>query len=231
MTMSAQTTLAEMVAQSRDVITNPSVGTFERYEKRGSIGTAGVYMLVAAVAAGLLAFIPALLSSGGPNPLSLFVGGVVGALINFVIFTGMVYYLGKSIGNGTGTWDEVSYSFALFIAPLAVISGLLSLIVALLGWIPLLGGLIGVAGFAGLIIVLLAQVYFGYLAVQSSMNIHDQTKAIAVLVLAAVGTAVAQLILAGIGGILGGILPIILLVALVAVVGSMIMGRRGRAVR
>lgn len=228
MTMSGQTTLAEMVAQSRDVITNPSVGTFERYEKRGSIGTAGVYMLVAAVAAGVLSFIPALISSGGPNPLSLFVGGVVGALINFVIFTGLVYYLGKSMGNGTGSWDEVSYSFALFIAPLAVISGLITLVVALLGWIPLLGGLVGVAGFVGLIAVLLAQVYFGYLAVQSSMNIHDQTKAVLVLVLSAVGTVVAQIVLGALGGILWGILPIIILVALVAVVGSMIMGRRGR---
>ncbi len=226
MAMTQQTPLAEMVAQSREVITNPSVATFERYERHGSIATAGVYMLVAAVLAGLLSFVPALLNSGGPNPLGLFVGGVAGALLNFLLFTGLVYYLGKSMGNGTGTWDEVAYTFALFVAPLAVVSGVLSLVMALLGWIPLLGWLIGLAGAAGLIIVLLAQIYFGYLAVQSSMNITDPSKALVVLVLAAVGTIVGQVILWSLGGILAGMLPVLILIGLVAVVASMIMRRR-----
>lgn len=226
MAMTQQTPLAEMVAQSRDVITNPSVATFERYERRGSIGTAGVYVLVAAILAGLLSFVPALITSGGPNPLGLFVGGVAGALLNFVLFTGLVYSLGKSMGNGTGTWDEVAYTFALFIAPLAVVSGALTLVMALLGWIPLLGWLIGLAGVAGLIIVMLAQIYFGYLAVQSSMNITDPSKALVVLVLAAVGTIVGQVILWWLGGILAGMLPVLILIGLVAFVASMIMRRR-----
>jgi hypothetical protein len=231
MTMINQTTLAEMAAQSRDVITNPSVATFERYEKRGSIGTAGVYILVAAVLAGILGFIPALISAGLGGAFSTLILGVVGALINFVIFTGLVFYLGRNMANGTGSWDEVAYSFALFIAPLAVLGGVLSLIVGLLIWIPVLGALIGLAGFLVGLLILLAQVYFGYLAVQSSMNIHDSTKALIVLVLSAVGAFVAQLILGGIGGALGGILPIIILVALVAFVASMIMRRGGRSFR
>jgi hypothetical protein len=228
MAMIQQTTLAEMVAQSRDVITNPSVATFERYEKRGSIGTAGVYVLAAAVLAGVLSFIPALISSGGPNPLAVFVGGVVGALINFVVFTGLVYYLGKSVAGGTGTWDEVAYSFALFIAPLAVVGGALSLVIALLGWIPVLGAIVALAGGLVAILVLLAQVYFGYLAVQSSMNIHDQGRSLIVLVLSAFGAAIATLVIGAVGGLL---LPAIVLVALVGVVAAMIMGRRGRVAR
>jgi hypothetical protein len=227
MTMSGQTTLTEMMAQSRDVITNPSVGTFERYEKRGSIATAGVYVLVAAILAGLLNFVTALITPGGGSPLGLFVGGVAGALLNFLLFTGLVYYLGKSMANGTGSWDEVAYSFALFSAPLAVVSGLLTLVMALLGWIPVLGALVGVAGAAGLIVVLLAQIYFGYLGVQSSMNIFDQGKAILVLVLAAVGTIVGQIVLSMLGSVLFGLLPVIILIALVAVIASMIMSRRG----
>lgn len=231
MTMSGQTTLAEMMAQSRDVITNPSVGTFERYEKRGSIATAGVYVLVAAILAGLLNFVTALITPGGTSPLGLFVGGVAGALLNFLLFTGLVYYLGKSMANGSGSWDEVAYSFALFSAPLAVVSGLITLVMALLGWVPLLGALVGVAGAVGLIVVLLAQIYFGYLGVQSSMNIFDPGKAILVLVLAAVGTIVGQIVLSVLGSVLFGLLPVIILIALVAVVASMIMGRRGGARR
>lgn len=227
MTMSGQTTLAEMVAQSRDIITNPSVGTFERYEKRGSIATAGIYVLVAAVIAGLLSFLTALITPGGMNPIGLFVGGVAGALLNFLLFTGLVFYLGKNMANGTGTWDEVAYSFALFSAPLAVVSGLITLVMALLGWVPVLGALVGLAGAAGLIVVLLAQIYFGYLSVQSSMNIFEPAKAIVVLVLAAVGTIVGQVVLAVLGNVLFGLLPVIILIGLVAVVASMIMRRGG----
>jgi hypothetical protein len=223
-----QSSLSEIVAQSQDVITHPSVATFERYEKRGSVGTAGVYVLVAAVVAGLLAFVTALLPGTAGNPFSIFVGGVVGALVNFVLFTGLVYYVGKSLAGGTGSWDEVAYSFALFVAPLAVVSGLLSLVVALLGWIPLLGALVGLGGAVGAIIVLIAQVYFGYLAVQSSMNISDPGRAAMVLAVAFVGTIAAQILLGVLGGILWGLLPLIVLVALVAVVASMIMRRGGR---
>ncbi len=221
-----QGSVGEMVAQSRDVITNPSVATFERYEKSGNIGTAGVYVLVAAVLAGILTFLTVLLPGVPGNAFGAFVGGVVGALVNFVIFTGLVYYLGRNFFGGTGTWDEVAYSFALFIAPFSVVSGALTFIIALLGGLPLLGWLIGLGGAVASILVLLAQIYFGFLAVQSSMNIADQGRALLVLVLAGVGTLIAQLVLAGIGGLLGGLLPLIVLVALVAVVGSMIMRRR-----
>jgi len=226
MAMAHQTTLAEMVAQSRDVMTHPGVETFERYEKRGSLGTAGVYVLAAALIAGLLGFLTVLLPGVQGNPLSVFVGTVVAALVNFVIFTAMVYYLGKGLANGTGTWDEVAYSFALFVAPLAVISGALTFIMALLGDLPVLGWLIGLAGVVGAIIVLVAQAYFGFLAVQSSMNIRDSGKALLVLVLSVLGTIVAQIALGVAISILTGLLPLIILVALVAVVVGMMMRRR-----
>lgn len=226
MAMAHQTTLAEMVAQSRDVITHPGVDTFERYEKRGSLGTAGVYVLAAALIAGLLAFLTVLLPGVQGNPFSVFVSGVVGALVNFVIFTAMVYYLGKSLANGTGTWDEVAYSFALFVAPLAVVSGALTFIATLLGSLPVLGWLIGLAGAVGAIIVLVAQAFFGFLAVQSSMNIRDSGKALLVLVLSVIGTIVVQIALGIAISILTGLLPLIILVALVAVVLVMIMRKR-----
>lgn len=187
--------LSEMVAQSRDVITNPSVSTFERYERRGSIGNAGVYVAVAAVISGLLSFLGALMPWVPGNPFGALIGGALSALAGFFIFTGMVYFLGKNIAGGSGNWDEVAYTFSLFIAPLTIASAVVSFVVALLGSIPLLGALIGLAGFVVGLAFLLGWAYFAYLAVQSSMNIHDQGKAIITLVLSVVASFVVQLVL------------------------------------
>lgn len=224
MSISGQTTLAEMVAQSRDVITNPSVGAFERYEKRGSVGTAGVYVLVAAVVAGVLTALLSLLAGDVGGALAGLISGALGALVGFIAFTGLVYFLGRNVGGGTGSWDEVAYTFALFAAPLSVIGAALVFVVTLLGWIPVLGWLVALAGGLAGLVVVLAQIYFGYLAVQSSMNIADTTKALIVLVLAGVGTFFIQLVLASLTGL---IIPLIILVAVAGAVMYFMSGRRG----
>jgi hypothetical protein len=187
-----------MVAQSRDVITNPSVSTFERYERRGSIGNAGVYVGVAAVVAGVLGFVAALLPWVPGNPFGALIGGALSAVAGFFVFTGMVFLLGKNIAGGSGSWDEVAYTFSLFIAPLTIGSAVISFVVSLLGSIPLLGALIGLAGLLVSLGFLLGWAYFAYLAVQSSMNIHDQGKAIITLVLSVIGSFVVQAILGSI---------------------------------
>ncbi|NTW02552.1 MAG: hypothetical protein HGA19_14950 [Oscillochloris sp.] len=115
MSMTRQVSLPEMVAQSRDVISNPSVGTFERYEHQGTIANAAIYVGIAAVISGLLGLISGF---GG------LISGILNALVLFFVFTGLVFYIGKSIASGTGTWDEVAYTFSLFWAPLAVVSAI-----------------------------------------------------------------------------------------------------------
>jgi hypothetical protein len=224
MTMTGQSPLAEMVAQSRDVITNPSVATFERYEKRGNLGTAGVYVLVAAVVAGVLTALVALLSGSVGGALTGLIAGTLGALTSFLIFTALVYYLGRSLGGGSGSWDEVAYSFALFAAPLSVAGAALAFIVTLLGWIPVLGWIVAFAGGLAGLVVVIAQIFFGYLAVQSSMNISDTGRALLVLVLAGVGTIAAQMVLGALSGLL---LPLLLLVAVAAGVMYFMSNRRG----
>jgi hypothetical protein len=188
MSMIQQSSIPEMVAQSRDIISNPSVITFERYERRGTMVNAAIYVGVAAVVAGLLGLV------GGPGGL---IRGLVSALIGFFAFTGLVFYVGKSVAGGTGSWDEVAYTFSLFVAPLTVLSALLAFVVWLFSFIPVLGFLVGFAGLLIGIAILLAQAYFAYVAVQSSMNIRDQGKAIITLALAVVGTFLAQMIIAG----------------------------------
>ncbi|MGQ9927206.1 MAG: hypothetical protein ACUVS4_10075 [Chloroflexaceae bacterium] len=58
------------------------------------------------------------------------------------------------------------------------------------------------------------------------MNIRDSGKALLVLVLSVVGTIVAQIALGVAINLLTGLLPLIILVALVAVVVIMMRGRR-----
>ncbi len=189
MSMMQQSSITEMVAQSRDIISNPSVGTFERYEQRGTTTNAAIYIAIAAVIAGVLGIY------GGPLGI---IGGALSALIGFFVFTGLVFYIGKNVANGTGTWDEVAYTFSLFIAPLTVVGAVVTLVAWVLSLIPLLGGLFFLLGGLVTLLILVIQAYFAYIAVQSSMNIRDQGKALTTLGLAVIGTLIVQLIIAAI---------------------------------
>lgn len=182
MAMTKQSSLPEMVAQSREIMQSPSVPTFERYERRGTMGNAAVYVGIAALIAGVLGFF-----SGGFGGL---IGGLLSALTQFFVFTGAVYLLGKNMYNGSGTWDEVAYSFALFTAPLIVAGALLSFVLTLFIWIPLINVVVSLIGAIVGILLLLIQIYYGYLAIQASMNLRDQTQAIVVLLLSFLASAV-----------------------------------------
>ncbi|MEI7769196.1 MAG: YIP1 family protein [Chloroflexales bacterium] len=183
--MIQQTSVSEMIAQSRDIISNPSVSTFERYEQRGTMVNAAIYVGIAAVISGVLGI------TGGIGGL---LSGLVGALIGFFVFTGLVFYIGKSIAAGTGTWDEVAYTFSLFSAPLIVVGAALGLVVWIFHFIPVLGALVALLGLIVSLVILLVQAYFAYIAVQSSMNIRDQGKALTTLGLAVIGTFVVQMV-------------------------------------
>lgn len=180
--------LSEMVNSSIVVLTRPSVRTFETFERRGNLQAALVYIGVAAIISGLLGAVASPVGVIGG-----LLGGLLASLLSFVVFVFAVFYIGRSQG-GTGTIDEVAYSFALFSAPLTVVAAVLSLIGRVL---PILGCLVGLPIS---LILLVAQVYLGYLAVQSSMNLTDRTKAIITLVLAAIVSFVVGAIIAGIFG-------------------------------
>jgi hypothetical protein len=179
--MMQQSSLPEMIAQSRDILQNPSIPAFERYEHRGTMANAAIYIGVAALIAAVLGLV------GG---FSGFVSGLLISLVQFFVFTGMVYFLGKNMYGGSGTWDEVSYSFALFTAPLIVVGALISFVVTLFAWVPVINAIIGLVAAIVAILLLLAQIYYGYLAVQSSMNLRNPSQALIVLVLGFLSSAV-----------------------------------------
>jgi hypothetical protein len=171
--------IGEMVNQSITVLTKPGVATFEQYEKRGNLTNALIYVAILAVISGALG-----LFTGGVRG---FLGGFLSPFIGFLIFTGLVYYIGKQQG-GTGTFDEVAYTFSLFWVPLSLIVAILSflLVITIVGilLLPVLG-----------ILALIASVYFAYLAAQASLNLPAGGKVWVTLILAALGTWIAQLVI------------------------------------
>ncbi|MCY1704045.1 YIP1 family protein [Deinococcus sp. SL84] len=169
--------VGDEMQQSLAVLTRPSVRTFELFERKGGVNEALMYVLLASIVsaavAGLMAFIP---WHADISPWVQFVNRLVGIPIQFAIFTGVVYWVGKQFFGGTGRYAEVAYTFALFFVPLSLLS-------SALGWIPVLGFFVS-------LLISLALIYYGYLAVQSSMNIRQGANpAITLLVAALVTTA------------------------------------------
>jgi Yip1 domain len=175
-----QASISDMVNQSREVLTKRDTATFETFENKGGIREALIYMAIAAAITGIF---------GLGDGIGGFLRGVIGALAGFFVFTYLVYFIGKQQG-GTGTFDQVAYSFALFYAPLAVLFAALTLVLV----ITLVG--IFLLPFVG-IAAIIANIYFAYLAVQSSMNIKEGGKIWITLLLAGLGSFVVGLLLSG----------------------------------
>ncbi|GAA4006401.1 YIP1 family protein [Deinococcus rubellus] len=176
-----------MFSQSTAVLSQPSVATFEKFEWRGGVQSAYLYVLVAAVVSAVIAAIFAPFHREVT-----FFGQLLTRLIlvplGFAVFTGAVYAIGKSLFKGTGTYAEVAYTFALFYVPLSILG-------TVIGIIPILGWLANV-------LISLAIIYFGFLAVQSSMNIRTNGEGIALLVLSGLAYF---LVYAIVGGLLASV--------------------------
>ena len=169
--------IGDMLSQSMTVLTKPSVQSFEQFERRGGQREALTYVITAAVLVGVVGAVFGLL--GGV------IGGVAGllrgvfALVGFYVFAWVLNYVGKTQG-GTGTQDEVFYTAALYTAPLLAVTGVVSSI-------PIIGCLALPVTFA----LGIYQIYLGYLAARSSMNLQQNPAIITV-----VAAIVAQFIVA-----------------------------------
>lgn len=174
--------IGDMLNQSVTVLTKPSVQSFEQFERRGGQREALTYVIVAAVLVAVVGAVFGLL--GG-------VMGVMGgllrgvfALLGFYVFAWVLNYVGKTQG-GTGTQDEVFYTAALYTAPLLAVTGVV-------GAIPIIGCLALPLTFA----LGIYQIYLGYLAARSSMNL-DQNPAIITVIAAIVAQFVVSVFIGG----------------------------------
>jgi hypothetical protein len=172
----------EMLNQSMTVLTKPSVQSFEQFEKRGGQREALTYVGVAAVLAGIVGAVFGLLTGGIGGLIGGLVIGIVGPLLSYFVFSFLIYTIGKSQG-GTGTQDEAFYTTSLYTAPILAVTGIVNAI-------PLLGCLLLPVTF----VLGLYQLYLGYLATRSSMNL-DRNKAIITVVLSIIAMWIAGAIL------------------------------------
>lgn len=162
--------IGEMLNQSIQVLTKPSVETFERFERHGGQREATIYIMLASAISAAVSLIFGLLN-GVVAALIFGALGFILPVVSFYLFVFLVYFIGQQQG-GTGTQDEVFYTMALFVAPIQAVSGAISAI-------PIIGCLAAPLTF----MLGLYQIYLGYLGVRSSMNLA-QTPAIITLVLA-----------------------------------------------
>lgn len=165
----------KMVSQSRQVLTKSDVATFEQYENDGGLKEALIYIAIATVISGLF---------GLGNGITGLISNIITTLVGFAAFAYLVHFMGNQQG-GTSTLDQVAYSFSLFWAPLSV---LFSAIVFLL-FVTIVG--IFFIPFVALI-SLIANVYFAYIAAQSSLNLSDKTKIWVTLIVASLGWMIVQ---------------------------------------
>ena len=184
---SPQTQISDMFAQSTAVLAQPAPRTFERFERRGNVGSALTYVALAALVSAVVAAFGSFFHSD-VTFFGQFFSRLIGIPLQFLIFTGAVYLIGRHLFKGTGQYSEVAYSFALFFVPLSIIGSLLG-IIPLLGWF-VVGPL-----------VTLAMIFFGFLAVQSSMNLRDAVSAGVTLLLSALAYMAVGAVL--LGGLLG----------------------------
>ena len=188
-------TFQYMLNASMAVLRRPAVGTFEEYEKN-NLQWATIYVAVAAVVSAILGAIAftiqrpyieqqlrdAQTQLGGQVDLTgalasrsivgAIVSGLLGTLIGFFIFLGIVYLIGRAFG-GTGNFGELAFDMSLFWAPLMVVRALISIIS--IGPLTFLTGLVSIA-------IGIYNLYLTYLAIQSGMNL-PKNKALYVILI------------------------------------------------
>lgn len=185
-----------MMNGSIAVLTRPSVATFEEHEQN-NLGWATIYVALGAVLAaifGAIAFAiqrPAIEQQlqelqeqlgelGAQSPLGpsvmqpslsgFILNNLLGTLIGFFIFLGVVFLLGRAFG-GSGNFGELAYDISLFWAPLMVLRALIGIIS-----IGPLSFLVGLASLA----IGIYNIYLTFLGIQSGMNLPSN-KALAVI--------------------------------------------------
>lgn len=88
-------------------------------------------------------------SSGGfLSVISSTFGGMIGGVIGALILTGIVQLVARALG-GTGSFDQLFYSYAAFQAPLGLAT-------SVLGAIPLIGCISPILGIYGLVLMVIA---------------------------------------------------------------------------
>lgn len=189
MTNTQQTTqeykaqLTTMLGQSMAVMTEHTPAAFDRFKHHGGVRQAALYVALAAAVAALMQLLFGMMLH--LNMLVALLTPVLIIPLQFFTFTGLVYWISKNMFNSTATFDEISYSFSLFVVPLSILGSVLTLV-------PVLG-LLTVLPIAA------ANIYYGSLAARATLKLPQSGNIWTVLLLAILGQML-------VGGLVGGVL-------------------------
>ena len=173
----------------KDALTKPKE-TFAKQAKKGGIREALMHSALGGLIQGLLlaatlALLPGYSSLGAiagsafiaVMAVVMIIVSPIASMISVLIISGVFYLFAKLFG-GNGTYDKQTYLYAIFYAPLAVISSVLALIPAIMMFVP---GLTMVSTVLGMTIRLLVFVYTVYLLTLALKEVHKYSTGKAVL--------------------------------------------------
>ena len=183
--MNAQARLGQMLRQSMDVLLHPSVYTFRRYAPRASDSDALTYVAVAAFIVMLMGVV---VSSGGMGVIGLLFA-IINTLFGFYLFAGVMYFIAKQFG-GNGEFITVVYLFALFYAPILLLTWLV-LVVA--RFVPGASSVSLAIYFLGFVL----QAFYAYQAIQAGMYLRRKRDALIAVLVGLVVLWVIERILSG----------------------------------
>jgi len=169
-----------LIQRWQNVLTRPSVPTFDAEQPAANWQTVLISLLILGVVEAVSQFIIGLEQTTltitlpnqspyrfHPNPVGSAFGGLIGVFVVFFVLSGILYVSAK-VFNGQGTFLTQSWLLSLFFVPLSIIS-------AVAGIIPYFGSLVAFA-------VFIYSVYLAVLAIASAHRL-SQGRAVAVVLL------------------------------------------------
>jgi hypothetical protein len=197
--MRYQVTFRQMIDDSRQILLRPTLATFRRYGRGGDAIAAAKYVGASAALGALIGYLLALALTGRVGNFAVdlvnLAGGLLSSLLSFFFFVFLVQLIGQWRG-GLGEFDSLSYSFALFYAPI-------SLLVLLLTYtLPALFPGLWLTRYLGLI-ALVAYAFYAWQAIRAGHGLRNNQDTAITL-----GGAVLAVILINLafGGMAGGLL-------------------------
>jgi hypothetical protein len=112
-----------------------------------------------------------------PGPIGTFIVTLIAALIGWVVWSYVTYFVGTRFFGGTATPGEMLRCIGFAQSPR---------ILGILSFIPLLGGLIAIA-------VLIWSIYVGFVAVRQALDFDNQ-KAILTIIVSAIAAFIINLV-------------------------------------
>ncbi len=155
------------------VLTKPSTDFFAREMPNANWTTILVGAGIAAVVSALFSII----RFGGAAGI---IGGFIGSVIGLLVGSGILYLVATTVGKGRGDFMVQTYLYSLFTIPISLVS-------SVLGIIPVVGGLLGLA-------LSIYSLYLTYLMLQPAHNMNKQSAQTTVIVLFVVGLVIGILL-------------------------------------